>query len=57
MEERDKKRVTEDESVTLLGREQWLSACSLRGGSALLSRIVLCSAPNDEDYQAKRRCH
>ena len=49
------KRVTEDESVTLLGCEQWLLACSLRGRSALLSRIALCSPPKDEDLQTKRR--
>ena len=42
------KRVTEDESVTLLGCEQYLSACSLRGGSASLSRIALCPPPKDE---------
>lgn len=49
------KRVTEDESVTLSGCEQWLSACSLRGGSALLNRIAQCPPPKDEDLQAKRR--
>ena len=49
------KRVTEDESVTLLGCEQYLSACSLHRWSALLSRIALCPPPKDEDLQAKRR--
>ena len=43
------KRVTEDESVTLLGCELWLTVCSLRVGSALLSRIAQCSPPKDED--------
>ena len=43
------KRVTEDESVTLLGCEEWLSVSSLRGGSASLCRIVQCPPPKDED--------
>ena len=43
------KRVTEDESVTLLGCELWLTVCSLHVGSALLSRIAQCSPPKDED--------